>query len=181
MSEPTCVTPSPAARWWCSTRRGTARTSVHRRPPPRRSRTSSAVADDEGGREDAHRAFVEALLADDAMRLYDRSPCGYLSTTPDGLIVKVNQTLLTWTGFGREELVGTRRFADLLNAGGRIYHETHYAPMLRLQDHVREIALDIVRADGQPLPVLVNAVLDRDEGGSPVVVRIALFDATERR
>ena len=31
-------------------------------------------------------------------------------------------------------------FCGLLTAGGRIYHDTHYAPMLQLQDAVREIA-----------------------------------------
>ena len=40
------------------------------------------------------------------------------------------------------------RFVDLLTAGGRIYHETHYAPMLQMHGTVREVALDIVGADG---------------------------------
>lgn len=126
-------------------------------------------------------AFYAALLDDDAEKLYERAPCGYLSTTPDGLIVKVNQTFLTLTGFDRDELVGRRRFAELLNAGGRIYHETHYLPMLQMQDRAREIALDIVTSDGRRLPVLVNSVLERDDAGSPVVIRTAVFDATERR
>jgi sigma-B regulation protein RsbU (phosphoserine phosphatase) len=38
-----------------------------------------------------------------------------------------------------------------------------------------------VCADGSRLSVLVNATADLDESGQPVVVRIALFDATERR
>ena len=118
---------------------------------------------------------------DDAQVLYDRAPCGYLSTTPDGKIVNVNQTLLAWTGFAREELVGVRSFASLLTVGGRIYHDTHYAPMLRLQEHVREIALELVRHDGARLPVLINAALERDAAGIPVLVRIVLLDATERR
>ncbi len=125
--------------------------------------------------------FYDALLDDDPERLYDRAPCGYLSTTPDGTIVKVNQTFLTWTGYAREELVGRRTFAQLLSAGGRIYHETHYAPMLRMSDSVREIALDVVKADGARLPVLVNSVLDRDPTGEPRVIRTAVFDATSRR
>jgi sigma-B regulation protein RsbU (phosphoserine phosphatase) len=129
----------------------------------------------------AQEAFQEALLEDDPELLYDRAPCGYLSTTPDGLVVKVNATFLTWTGFRPEELVGRRTFAQLLTAGGRIYHETHYAPMLRMQGTARELALDVVTADGSRLPVLVNAVLERDSEGRPRVVRIALFDATERR
>ena len=126
-------------------------------------------------------AFYDALLEDDPEKLYDRAPCGYLSTTPEGRIVKVNQTFLTWTGHTREALVSRTRFVDLLTGGGRIYHETHYAPMLRMQDSVREIALDIRRADGRLLPVLVNATLERDAAGRPSIVRIALFDATERR
>ena len=125
--------------------------------------------------------FHEALLEDDPVQLYERAPCGYLSTTPDGTIVKVNETFLSWTGYRNSELVGRRTFAQLLTTGGRIYHETHYAPMLRMSDGAREIALDIVKADGGRLPVLVNAVLERDAGGEPTVVRVALFDASDRR
>lgn len=126
-------------------------------------------------------AFHEALLQDDPELLYDRAPCGYLSTTPDGVIVRVNDTFLAWTGHRREDLVGRRRFVDLLPVGGRIYHETHYAPTLHMQGVAREIALEVVCADGRRLPVLVNSVLDRDPGGTPRVIRAAVFDATERR
>lgn len=129
----------------------------------------------------AREGFYEALLEDDAELLYERAPCGYLSTTPDGVIVKVNQTFLTWTGYERADLIGRRKFTDLLTAGGRIYHETHYAPMLQMQGTAREIALDIVRADGHRLPALVNSVLEREDDGTPTVVRTAIFDATERR
>lgn len=126
-------------------------------------------------------SFYAALLEDDPGELYERAPCGYLSTTPDGTIIKVNGTLLSWTGYQREELVGRRSFSELLTPGGRIYHETHYAPLLQMQGSAREIALDIVQADGGRLPVLVNAVLVRDEHGQGVVVRAAIFDATDRR
>ncbi|MDQ2649116.1 MAG: PAS domain-containing protein, partial [Actinomycetota bacterium] len=85
-------------------------------------------------------AFYRALLADDAEALYERAPCGYLSTTPDGTITQVNGTFLTWTGYQRDELVGQRRFVDLLSAGGKIYHETHYATTLQMHGAVREVA-----------------------------------------
>lgn len=126
-------------------------------------------------------AFYEALLDDNVEDLYENAPCGYLSTLPDGVIVKVNQTFLGWTGFRRDDLIGKRRFADLLTAGGRIFYETHLAPMLQMQDRVREIAADVKCPDGRRLPVLVNGVLRRDESGEPLVVRVAIFDATERR
>ena len=131
-------------------------------------------------RQGATDAFHDALLEDDPVQLYERAPCGYLSTTPDGRIVKANQTFLSWTGYPAQDLVG-RSFVDLLTAGGRIFHETHYAPMLRMQGHVREIAVDLVRSNGERFPVLLNASVDRGEDDEPRVVRVAVFDATERR
>ena len=62
-------------------------------------------------------AFYAALRDDDAQQLYDRAPCGYVSTTPDGVFAKVNQTFLTLTGYERG-LLGRRAFADILTAGG---------------------------------------------------------------
>ncbi|HET9516254.1 MAG TPA: SpoIIE family protein phosphatase [Actinoplanes sp.] len=118
---------------------------------------------------------------DDPDEVYDNAPCGYLSTLPDGTIVKVNKTFLGWTGYRRAELVGHKRFQDLLSPGGRIYHETHYAPLLRLQNAVTEVALDVVCADGRRLPALVNAALGRDGDGAPRVIRTTVFNATERR
>jgi sigma-B regulation protein RsbU (phosphoserine phosphatase) len=147
-------------------------------PSPASSADSQPSGEDRGG---VLEAFLDALAGDDPERLYDRAPCGYLTTMPDGLVVKVNETFLSLTGFERSDLVGRRRFVDLLAVGGRIYHETHYAPMLQMQGSAREIALDLVCADGRRLPVLVNSVLERDTSGTPTLVRTAVFDASQRR
>ncbi len=126
--------------------------------------------------------FLDTPRDDDVQALYDRAPCGYLSMTPDGKIIRVNDTFLAWTGYERGDLIARRMFVDLLTAGGRLFHETTYAPMLRLQGRAREIALDIVCADGRRLPALVNSTLERDgTSGEPQVIRAAVFDATERR
>jgi sigma-B regulation protein RsbU (phosphoserine phosphatase) len=122
----------------------------------------------------------DELLRDSPEELFENAPCGYLTTTLDGTILQVNRTLEALTGFGRDELVG-RRFQELLTVGGRIYHETHYAPLLAMQGWVREIAVDLVRADGTRLPALVNSVLQRDEDGRARTVRTVVFEATERR
>lgn len=116
-----------------------------------------------------------------AEELYEQAPCGYLSTLPDGTIVRVNDTFCAWTGYTKPELVQRRRFVDLLAPGGRIYHETHYAPLLAMQGSVRAIAAEVVRADGSRLPVLVNATVVRGPSGDPRVIRTSVFDATDRR
>jgi PAS domain S-box-containing protein len=123
---------------------------------------------------------LDPLLEERAEDLYEDAPCGYLSTSLGGEVVKVNRTLLQWMGYGRDELLG-RRFQDLLTAGGRIYHETHYAPLLRMQGAVREIALELVCADGRRMAVLVNSVLRTDADGQPLLIRTTVFDATHRR
>jgi sigma-B regulation protein RsbU (phosphoserine phosphatase) len=131
--------------------------------------------------DDGTAADIEPLLEETAEDLYEHAPCGYLSTLLDGQIVKVNETLLSWLGRRRGDVVGHLRFADLLSVGGRIYHETHFAPLLRMQGEVRSVALDMVAADGHRLPVLVNSVVRAGPDGEPLLLRTTVFDATDRR
>jgi PAS domain S-box-containing protein len=120
-------------------------------------------------------------VEEDAEELYEEAPCGYLSTTPDGAILRANRTFLALSGYDADELVGVRRFADLLPPGGKIYYETHLAPLLRMQGQVREIALELVRPDGRRVPVLVSAALKQDASGRARLIRVTVFDATDRR
>ena len=124
--------------------------------------------------------LTAALLDESAEDLYEHAPCGYLSLLPDGVIGKVNATFLDWTGFTREALLGQKRFLDLLTVGGRIYYETHFQPLLRMQGFVREIAFDLTHHSGTRFPVLVNAT-QREYQSAGAITRITVFDATERR
>ncbi|MEV4453686.1 SpoIIE family protein phosphatase [Streptomyces mirabilis] len=139
-------------------------------------------ASDGGGSEnrDDHAAF-SALLEDSAEDLYERAPCGYLSTLLDGTIAKINTTLLDWLGHQRGDLVGRKTFSDLLTVGGRLYHETHFAPLLRMQGEVSGIALELKTADGSRLPVLVTSTVKTGSDGQPLLIRTTVFDARDRR
>ena len=118
--------------------------------------------------------------AEDFKDLFENAPCGYLSAHPDGRIIEANHTFAGWVGHDREGLIGSR-FQDLLNIAGKIYYETHFAPLLRMQGFFNEVALDIVRKDGSVLPSLVNAIERRDDAGRLRFVRITIFNATDRR
>jgi sigma-B regulation protein RsbU (phosphoserine phosphatase) len=121
-----------------------------------------------------------SMPAEDLEDLYENAPCGYLSLQPDGRIVKVNKTLSTWIGIPAEQLLG-KRLHDLLNTSGRIFYETHFAPLLRMQGFFNEVALDLVAADGRKLPVLANAMERRAEDGALLFTRVTMFQAAERR
>ena len=121
-----------------------------------------------------------SVISEDLEDLYENAPFGYLSTTADGRIFKVNATFAGWMGFPPEALIG-RRLRDLLSVPGRIFFETNIAPALRLQGRFEEVALDLVTAAGDKLPVLVNATERRDADGEMVSARIAVVRAKDRR
>ncbi|MYX93318.1 SpoIIE family protein phosphatase [Streptomyces sp. SID486] len=136
--------------------------------------------DADGGPVDERAAF-SALLEDSADDLYEHAPCGYVSTLFDGRIAKINTTLLDWLGLRRGDLVGRKTFADLLTVGGRLYYETHFAPLLRMQGEISEVALELQAADGSRLPVLVTSTVKLGEDGQPLLIRATVFDARDRR
>jgi sigma-B regulation protein RsbU (phosphoserine phosphatase) len=121
------------------------------------------------------------MLEDNIDDLYNNAPCGNVSTLLDGTIAKINATLLGWLGYTRDELVGHKRFSDLLTVGGRLYHETHFAPLLQMQGEINGIALDLKCADGSRLPVLVTSAVKSGGDGQPLLIRTTIFDARERR
>ncbi|HEV7976966.1 PP2C family protein-serine/threonine phosphatase [Amycolatopsis sp.] len=137
--------------------------------------------DQDGDAGNASDATFSALLEDSAEDLYENAPCGYLSTMLDGQIARINGTLLGWLGYSREELVGRRRFTDLLTVGGKLYHETHFAPLLQMQGEIGGVALELKGADGARLPVLVSSVVKTGSDGRPLLIRTTVFDARDRR
>nr|WP_232544511.1 SpoIIE family protein phosphatase [Streptomyces buecherae] len=126
-------------------------------------------------------AAFAALLEDSAEELYEAAPCGYLSTLMDGTIAKINTTLLDWLGLERDAVLGRMRFADLLTVGGKLYHETHFAPLLRMQGDISGIAMELRCANGDRMPVLVSSVVKHGASGEPLLIRTTLFDARDRR
>jgi sigma-B regulation protein RsbU (phosphoserine phosphatase) len=118
--------------------------------------------------------------AEDFEDLFENAPCGYLTLAPDGRISRVNQTLCGWTGYSQTQFTG-KRIHQFLNMAGRIYFETHIAPLLRMQGFFNEFALDFVTEGGERLPVIANAVEQRASDGALLSTRLAVIRATDRR
>lgn len=112
--------------------------------------------------------------------MFENAPCGYITLLTNGRVERVNRTMLAWTGQTADQVVG-KRFSDFLNMAGRIYFETHIAPLLRMQGFFNEFALDMVTAAGEPIQMICNALEGRDASGKPLFTRLALIKATDRR
>jgi PAS domain S-box-containing protein len=88
---------------------------------------------------------------------FEHAPCGLLMTTVQGLFVRANATFCQWVGHSADELVGKMRLQDLLTIGGKVFHQTHWAPLLQMQRSVAEVKLDVVHRTGNIVPMLINA------------------------
>ncbi|GFM79674.1 PAS domain-containing sensor histidine kinase [Pseudomonas cichorii] len=113
----------------------------------------------------------------DADDLFDGAACGLLLTRENGTIERVNQAFCVWLGMERESLLG-RRFQDLLSMAGKIFHQTHWAPLLQARGSVAEVKLELLHADGRSIPMMLNGI--RREHAGSFFHELAVFVAEER-
>lgn len=123
---------------------------------------------------------LRKLILSSTEVLYEDAPCGYIFTYPDGLLLKVNRTFLKWFNLTEEEVLGHKKFQELLSVGSRIYYDTNYAPLLRMQGYLNEITLDLKLEKGT-MPVLISSAEMKNDKGEVVLIKSTLFDISDRR
>ena len=112
--------------------------------------------------------------------LYQRAPCGLLSFSIDGTIIRANQTLLKWLGLPERGIAG-RLFTDLLDRGGKLYYQLFVQPMLTLHNEVREISFQIVSGE-ESFPCLFSATACTYDGkDQETVVHATIFKVMDRK
>ncbi|WP_353931369.1 diguanylate cyclase [Okeanomitos corallinicola TIOX110] len=89
--------------------------------------------------------------------LLNNAPCGFLSFTDDGTIVMVNATLSALLGYENDEL-NRRKIETILPIASKIFYQTHFFPMLKMQGKVEEIYFSLRSKQGNNIPILVNAI-----------------------
>ncbi len=114
-----------------------------------------------------------------ASDILEHAPCGFLIARADGVVLEVNKTFAQWVSADAAELVGKRRFQDLLTEPDRIHYETTFQPLLQTQGFISEMMGHLARPGNAPLPVLVSATLAKDDADEDTL-RITVFNASER-
>lgn len=112
--------------------------------------------------------------------LYDNIPCGYLSFYNDGTIISINQTLLTWLGLEKDEVLFKKKFNNLLSIGGRLYYQMVIMPLLMREGSVNEINFDVLDKNGS-FPVLCNAVTAKSGENGHEIINAILIKITDRK
>ncbi|MGN6244634.1 MAG: sensor domain-containing protein [Motilibacteraceae bacterium] len=121
------------------------------------------------------------LSADELRDAYEHAPCGFLTSGPAGHLVGVNQTFCDLTGWSREQVLGCRSLLELLTPGSRLFWQARHATLQHLDGRLRGVAVDLRKADGTDLPVLLaTSPVPGHEGAAPLV-RTSVLDASDRR
>ncbi|HEX5128972.1 MAG TPA: PAS domain-containing sensor histidine kinase [Usitatibacter sp.] len=88
--------------------------------------------------------------------LLDSAPFGFLIARDDGYVEAANRTLAELVHKPVDQVVG-RHIDGLLSGASRIFYQSHFFPILRLQGRVNEIYVALLDAKGEEVPVLLNA------------------------
>lgn len=117
---------------------------------------------------------------DELKQLYEQAPCGYHSIDKNGIFVRINQTELAMLGYRHEEIVGKKKFIDLLTPASQKIFESNF---LRFQERgwVRDLEFEIVRKDGSILFVSLSATAIRDGVGNFLMSRSVMVDISDRK
>lgn len=107
----------------------------------------------------------------------DDIPCAVMITDSEGHLIRINHECLRIVG-GDEKGWHGQPLEAMLTPASRIFSQTHVFPLLHHGGSVREIYLQMRGADGDPVPVMVNATFKRLDRADCIVW--ALFVARER-
>lgn len=120
------------------------------------------------------------VLFESAEELYHDAPCGYVSFSNDGIVYNINQTLLEWLGYEREEILGKKKIFDFFKMGGRLYFETHFFPLIRMQGFANEINFEIQKKDKTSFAALINVKEIKGSKTEENRYRASVFDISDR-
>jgi PAS domain S-box-containing protein len=117
--------------------------------------------------------------ADELEELYNQAPCGYHSLDKNGVFVRINDTELKMLGYGRDEIVGKRKFTELLTADSLQTFQANFL-LEQQRDWVRDLEFQMVRKDGTILPVSLSATAIADSAGNYLMSRSVVIDISDR-
>ena len=110
-------------------------------------------------------------ITHDANYLVQSLPCACLVFGDEGTIEFVNVYLCEALGYTTDELIG-QKLDRVLTLSSRLFYQTHFFPLLRLNGKVSEIFFMLRSKAGESIPVMVNAT--RDANGEKAI-NLAIF------
>lgn len=111
--------------------------------------------------------------------LYENAPCGYFLVDDEGMVTSMNETLLSWLGYSRKEVVDKMYVDKLLIGAAEVFGDG--SSRLKAEGTISDVEFQMVRKNLSSIPVILNARVIPGLKGRPITVRCSLFDNTKRK
>jgi sigma-B regulation protein RsbU (phosphoserine phosphatase) len=106
------------------------------------------------------------------------APCGFLIFSDDGIIQSINRTMAVQLGYSEPSELEGKSVESILGIAGRIFYQTHFFPLIKMQGRAEEIFFLCKTKDRKDLPMICTAA--RKKAGSAFLNHCAFFRAVER-
>ncbi|MFC0471377.1 SpoIIE family protein phosphatase [Halalkalibacter kiskunsagensis] len=95
------------------------------------------------------------------------APCGFLTLSEDGIILSINQSLLTTLGYNLDELSGNQ-INSILTVPAQLFHQLYFVPLVKLENQVEEMHTTLQSSNGEEVPVMMNALPKKRQGKTEI-------------
>ncbi|WP_053367894.1 SpoIIE family protein phosphatase [Bacillus sp. FJAT-27245] len=111
--------------------------------------------------------------------LIDNAPCGFMTLTKEGKILSINKTLLNLLQYPSSELLIGKHFNVALSTSAQIFIQLYLFPLIKAKHYVEEIYLSLLTENGEEIPILLNASLQKNNEVICVIVPMRNRNALE--
>lgn len=111
--------------------------------------------------------------------IFNEAPIGFVAFTPDGGIIKGNNTFYSYFDMTEAECP-TTNFFKLLTKGSALYFQMVLSPLLSLREYSNEINLSF-STPADNFDALFNAKAYKDEQGKVILINAYLLKIIDRK
>ena len=111
--------------------------------------------------------------------LYHSAPCGYHSLDANGQFLRINRTELQMLGYQESEIIGCKNIVDLLTTASIQKLDDNFA-IVKTRGSISDIEFEMIRKDGQIVPVSATVVAIEDEHQNYLGARVTIVDISDR-
>ncbi len=112
--------------------------------------------------------------------LYNTSQSGYHSLNPEGIVIRINDTELSWLGYSRDEVVGKMHVAQLLTEKSQEIFKAQF-PQFLSSGFITALELDFLCKNGQVFPGIISASVVKNDQNEVVMTRSLVVNYSEVR
>jgi PAS domain S-box-containing protein len=139
-----------------------------------------SISTDETEKIDIERQHKEQMQR--VLDLFNNAPCGYQASNSEGIIIEMNDTLLKWLDYEREEVIGKMPIKNILSEES-LELLAYYFPRLKSGEitSVVDVEATYLRKNKTKMPIIANTIATYDENGKFLYTRTSIYNISFKK